>query len=73
MTFKEFTIKVDTTYLNHPELRYGQTIMNTLHGVWQSKFTELVANHLDSFYDDDAVPFVLEHLGQTWKDKFPND
>jgi hypothetical protein len=68
MTFKEFTIKVDTIYLNHPELRYGQTIMNTLNEVWQSKFTELVANHVDCFYDDFAVPFVLDHLKNNWKD-----
>jgi hypothetical protein len=67
ITFVEFLDMVDQTFHKHHELRYGQTIMNILYELWPSKHSELVSNHVDCFYDDDNIEYVLSHLKKEWK------
>ena len=70
MFYEDFLDLVDKTFHQNPELRYGQTVMNVLYSVWPSKHSELVANHVDCFYDNSNVDFVLTHLKTTWNEKF---
>jgi hypothetical protein len=66
-TFKQFIDLVDSTYNDHSfTWRYGQTIMNVLHGVWSEKYNELVSSHVDCYYDDGMVKTVLNKLQNEW-------
>jgi hypothetical protein len=67
MKFEEFLSKVDDMYYSNKCLRYGQTIMNMLYEIWPSKHSELVNNHVDCFYDDSNIKYVLDHLEKEWK------
>ena len=67
ITFNEFLKKVDKTYNYYSfELRYGQTIMNTLYNVWPEKHKELLASTEDCFYDDGMVKLTLDKLEKEW-------
>ena len=68
ISFKDFLQLVDDTYNHYSfELRYGQTIMNTLYNVWPEKYKELVASKEDCFYDDGMVKLTLYKLEQEWQ------
>ena len=67
ISFKYFLQLVDDTYNHYSfELRYGQTIMNTLYNVWPEKYKELVASKEDCFYDDGMVKLTLDKLEKEW-------
>ena len=67
VSFKDFLQLVDDTYNHYSfELRYGQTIMNTLCNVWPEKYKELVASEEDCFYDDGMVKLTLDKLEKEW-------
>jgi len=68
ISFKDFLQLVDVTYNHYSiELRYGQTIMNTLYNVWPEKHKELLANKEDCFYDDGIVKLTLDKLEKEWQ------
>ena len=68
ISFKDFLQLVDDTYNYYSfELRYGQTIMNTLYSVWPEKYKELVASKEDCFYDDGMVKLTLDKLEKEWQ------
>jgi cytidyltransferase-like protein len=70
ISFKDFLQLVDDAYNHYSfELRYGQTIMNTLYNVWPEKYKELVASKEDCFYDDGSVKLTLDELEKTWMNK----
>jgi hypothetical protein len=67
ISFKDFLKLVDNTYNHYSfELRYGQTIMNTLNNVWPEKYKELIASKEDCFYDDRMVESTLDKLEKEW-------
>ena len=67
ISFKDFLQLADDTYNHYSfELRYGQTIMNTLYDVWPEKYKELVASKEDCFYDDGMVKLTLDKLEKEW-------
>ena len=67
ISFKDFLQLVDVTYNHYSfELRYGQTIMNTLYDVWPEKHKELLASKEDCFYDDGMVKLTLDKLQKEW-------
>jgi hypothetical protein len=67
ISFNDFLKLVDDTYNYYSfELRYGQTIMNTLYNVWPEKYNELIASKEDCFYDDGMVKLTLSKLGKEW-------
>ena len=67
ISFKDFLQLVDVTYNHYSfELRYGQTIMNTLYDVWPEKHKELLASKEDCFYDDGMVKLTLDKLEKEW-------
>jgi hypothetical protein len=67
ISFKDFLQLADDTYNHYSfELRYGQTIMNTLYSVWPEKYKELVASKEDCFYDDSMVKLTLDKLEKAW-------
>jgi hypothetical protein len=67
ISFKDFLQLVDDTYNHYSfELRYGQTIMNTLYSVRPEKYKELVASKEDCFYDDGMVKLTLDKLEKEW-------
>jgi len=67
ISFKDFLQLADDTYNHYSfELRYGQTIMNTLYNVWPEKYKELVASEEDCFYDDRMVKLTLDKLEKEW-------
>jgi hypothetical protein len=67
ISFNDFLQLVDHTYDHYSfELRYGQTIMNTLYNIWPEKYKELVASKEDCFYDDGTVRFTLSKLEKDW-------
>ena len=54
ISFKEFIMLLDQTYLEHRfNWRYGQTLMNVLHGVWPKKYNELKERirYLENLHD----------------------
>ncbi len=68
ISFKDFLQLVDVTYNHYSfELRYGQTIMNTLYNVWPEKHKELLASKEDCFYDDGMVKLTLDKLEKEWQ------
>ena len=68
ISFKEYLNLVDKTYYEHSfEWRYGQTIMNVLHGVWPIKYNEIVTEKTyDCYYNDGTVRFTLDKLEKEW-------
>lgn len=67
ITFKQFLNIVDDTYNEHSfHWRYGQTIMNVLHGANQAKYNEIVSTSHDCYYDDGIVKLTLTKLEQEW-------
>ena len=67
ISFNDFLKLVDDTYNYYSfELRYGQTIMNTLYNVWPEKYNELIASKEDCFYDDGMVKLTLDKLEKEW-------
>jgi hypothetical protein len=67
LTFEQFLNLVDDTHNQHPfELRYGQTVMNTLLDVWPEKYRDYIKTELDCFYDDGVVKSTLDHLKYEW-------
>lgn len=67
LSFKEFLNLADATYNDHSfRWRYGQSIMNVLHGVWPQKYNEIVGTDHDCFYDDGTVKITLNKLEQEW-------
>lgn len=81
MTFEQFLIKVDNTFMSHQaarsggkifavnQWRYGQTIMNVLWDVWPEKHKELVDSESDCFYTNRNVAMVLNKLEKDWHEK----
>lgn len=68
MSYKEFVKLVDQTHQQF-NWRYGQTIMNVLHGVWPLKYNQIVNTHKDCYYDDSISYMVMNILKTEW----PND
>lgn len=69
MTFLEFLKLVDETYLEHSaHWRYGQTLMNVLHGAWPSKYNKIVSTEYDCYYDNGTVKLTLDMLEKCWND-----
>ena len=67
ISFKEFLSLADQTYHEHSfHWRYGQTIMNVLHGVWPLKYNEITSSSHDCFYDDGIVRLLLDKLEKEW-------
>lgn len=74
MTFAEFLIKVDQTFhTNHPDIRYGQTIMNVLSEVWPEQYREISNSDNDCFYYNGNCEYVLNYLENIWTEHFPRD
>lgn len=70
ISFKEFLFLVDETYNEHSfTWRYGQTIMNVLHGVSAKKYKEIIATDYDCYYNDGTVRFTLEKLEKEWNNE----
>lgn len=70
MTFHQFLVEVDQTfYIHKDELRYGQTVMNTLYDTWKEKYDDLMQRNLSCFYDEKKVPEVLRTLEKEWIDE----
>lgn len=68
--FKEFLDMVDQTYNDHSShWRYGQTLMNVLHGVWPKKYNEFVSTENDCYYSDSIVKITLNKLEKEWTQK----
>lgn len=66
MTYKEFTKLVDQTS-NNFNWRYGQSLMNVLHGVWPEKYHEITLSGSDPYYNDNFVSTTLDMLESNWK------
>jgi hypothetical protein len=66
MTYKEFTKLVDQTS-NNFNWRYGQSLMNVLHGVWPEKYREITLSGSDPYHNDDFVSTTLDMLESNWK------
>jgi hypothetical protein len=65
--FKDFLQLVDDTYNHYSfELRYGQTIMNVLHGANPFLYNQIVSTDSDCYYDDGIVRLTLQKLEQEW-------
>jgi len=69
MKFEQFIDLVDKNYYENVfEMRYGQTIMNTLHRVSPDKYDQIKNSDFDCFYDDRTAKFTLEKLEKEWVD-----
>lgn len=66
MTFEQFVSSVDHDFHTN-ELRYGQTLMNKLSGVWPEKYKELTHTENDCFYNDSVVDCTLTKLRKEWE------
>jgi len=67
ISFEEFLNLVDETYFDHSfSWRYGQTIMNVLHGANPIKYNELVSTENDCYYDDGIARATLNKLEKEW-------
>lgn len=63
MQFDEFVALIDQYQAQHPELRYGQCVMNALHAVRPGLYDRVVEENLDCFYTENPL-FIAETL--TW-------
>jgi hypothetical protein len=68
MTYEKFLNLVDQAY-NQFNWRYGQSLMNVLHGVWPEKYKEIVESDYDVYYNESNVPKVLKKIQENWKNK----
>jgi hypothetical protein len=68
MTYQEFLKLVDQTS-NQFNWRYGQALMNVLHGVWLEKYNEIIYTNIDPYYNDETVPKALRLLAEQWESK----
>lgn len=67
ISFQDFLKLVDNTYSDHSfTWRYGQTVMNVLHGVWPQKYNDTVNTEYDCYYDDSKAKIILNKLEQEW-------
>lgn len=65
MTYQDFIKLVDQTS-SHFSWRYGQSLMNVLHGVWPEKYQEIVESDLDPYYTEKNVSKILKLLQDNW-------
>jgi hypothetical protein len=65
MTYSDFRHKIDHD-LKKYDLRYGQTVMNTLAEVWPEKSRELASTDLDCYYNDQKTDTTLSYLEKAW-------
>lgn len=75
MTFEQFVDLVDKNYYENVfEMRYGQTIMNTLYRVWPVKYNEIKTtdSDFDCFYDDRTAKSTLDYLEKSWDESIIN-
>ena len=71
ISFKEFLDLVDKTYHEHSfEWRYGQTLMNVLHGVDPKQYGNITRTDYDCYYDDGIVRFTLDRLNKEWSNGY---
>jgi len=66
MKYDEFIKTVDQTSTNF-NWRYGQALMNILHGLWPEKYNEITSSDIDPYYLDDNVNKVLDILKNNWE------
>jgi len=67
ISYKEFINLVNYTHNDYSfHWRYGQAIMNVLHGVWPEKYNEILSGEYDCFYDDGIVRKTLTKLEKEW-------
>lgn len=66
MIYEEFVKLVDQTY-NNFNWRYGQALMNVLHGANQKKYNEIVDTKNDCYHDDRLVQNTLKMLKENWE------
>ena len=66
MTFEEFLDKIDQTYYDNDEMRYGQSLMNVLWNIWPEKYKEITESDLDCFYDDGTMRLTIDYLRKEW-------
>lgn len=65
MSYDEFVKLVDQTSVQF-NWRYGQALMNVLHGAAPDKYREIMNLELDCYYNDDIVPATLKFLKYDW-------
>jgi hypothetical protein len=66
MSYEEFIKLVDNTSINF-NWRYGQALMNVLHGTRPEKYREIVESDHDPYYIEDNVSKTLKKLQEDWK------
>jgi len=66
MTYEKFLNLIDQSHSQF-NWRYGQSLMNVLHGVWPEKYKEIVESDYDPYYSESNVPRVLKSLEDDWK------
>ena len=66
MSYEEFIKLVDNTSINF-NWRYGQALMNVLHGIRPEKYREIVESDHDPYYIEDNVSKTLKKLQEDWK------
>lgn len=67
LNFEQFLDLIDKNYYeNEFEVRYGQTVMNTLHRVWPEKYKEISGGEYDCFYNDGIAESTLKKLKNEW-------
>lgn len=67
VSFVQFLDLIDKNYYeNEFEVRYGQTVMNTLNRIWPEKYKELSGGQYDCFYDDGTAELTLQKLKKEW-------
>lgn len=70
INFDEFLVLVDKTYNEYSfQWRYGQTIMNVLHGANPIKYNEITSTEYDCYYNDGIVRITLDKLEKEWNTK----
>lgn len=81
MTFEQFLIKVDDTFMSHQaarsggkisaanQWRYGQTVMNVLYDVWPEKYNEIKDSDYNCFYNNVNTKLALDKLEKEWNEK----
>jgi hypothetical protein len=65
MNYNEFLKTIDQVSANF-SWRYGQSLMNVLHGVWPEKYNEITGSEFDPYYTDKYVPYILNILKENW-------
>jgi len=68
ITYSDFRNKVDND-LKRYNLRYGQTVMNTLSEVWPEKSKQLTSSEWDCFYNDNKAEILLNYLEKIWNNE----